>query len=132
VVRRFGGESLEICKAYSTDTNDSDGDPCGVAANHVESWRGSRLDEAIAAPMIGGVISSFLLELMVYPAIYKFGVAGNYEEAGSPKHEATEPHERTLSNLVTRRLIGVFHCGCLCELSIRAGSNAALYRARRV
>jgi Cu(I)/Ag(I) efflux system membrane protein CusA/SilA len=25
----------------------------------------------IAAPMIGGVISSFLLELMVYPAIYE-------------------------------------------------------------
>jgi Cu(I)/Ag(I) efflux system membrane protein CusA/SilA len=25
----------------------------------------------IAAPMIGGIVTSFLLELMVYPAIYE-------------------------------------------------------------
>jgi Cu(I)/Ag(I) efflux system membrane protein CusA/SilA len=31
---------------------------------------GADVMKRIAAPMIGGVISSFLLELMVYPAIY--------------------------------------------------------------
>jgi Cu(I)/Ag(I) efflux system membrane protein CusA/SilA len=32
---------------------------------------GADVMKRIAAPMIGGVISSFLLELMVYPAIYE-------------------------------------------------------------
>ena len=33
---------------------------------------GADVMKRIAAPMIGGVVSSFLLELMVYPAIYEF------------------------------------------------------------
>jgi Cu(I)/Ag(I) efflux system membrane protein CusA/SilA len=32
---------------------------------------GADVMKRIAAPMIGGVVSSFLLELMVYPAIYE-------------------------------------------------------------
>ena len=32
---------------------------------------GADVMKRIAAPMIGGIISSFLLELMVYPAIYE-------------------------------------------------------------
>ncbi len=32
---------------------------------------GADVMKRIAAPMIGGVITSFLLELMVYPAIYE-------------------------------------------------------------
>ena len=32
---------------------------------------GADVMKRIAAPMIGGVVSSFLLELVVYPAIYE-------------------------------------------------------------
>jgi Cu(I)/Ag(I) efflux system membrane protein CusA/SilA len=32
---------------------------------------GADVMKRIAAPMIGGLITSFLLELLVYPAIYK-------------------------------------------------------------
>jgi Cu(I)/Ag(I) efflux system membrane protein CusA/SilA len=32
---------------------------------------GADVMKRIAAPMIGGVVSSFLLELMVYPTIYE-------------------------------------------------------------
>ena len=32
---------------------------------------GSDVMKRIAAPMIGGIFTSFLLELMVYPAIYE-------------------------------------------------------------
>jgi Cu(I)/Ag(I) efflux system membrane protein CusA/SilA len=32
---------------------------------------GSDLMKHIAAPMVGGILTSFLMELMVYPAIYE-------------------------------------------------------------
>jgi Cu(I)/Ag(I) efflux system membrane protein CusA/SilA len=32
---------------------------------------GSDVMKRVAAPMVGGLVTSFLLELMVYPAIYK-------------------------------------------------------------
>ena len=32
---------------------------------------GADVMKRIAAPMIGGLVTSFLLELLVYPAIYK-------------------------------------------------------------
>jgi copper/silver efflux system protein len=31
---------------------------------------GSQIMKRIAAPMVGGIVTSFLLELLVYPAIY--------------------------------------------------------------
>ena len=31
---------------------------------------GSEIMKRIAAPMVGGIVTSFLLELVVYPAIY--------------------------------------------------------------
>ena len=33
---------------------------------------GSAIMKRIAAPMVGGIVTSFLLELLVYPAIYAF------------------------------------------------------------
>ena len=33
---------------------------------------GSEIMKRIAAPMVGGIVTSFLLELLVYPAIYAF------------------------------------------------------------
>ena len=42
----------------------------GPAAHHVHV-RGADVMKRIAAPMIGGLATSFLLELLVYPAIYK-------------------------------------------------------------
>jgi Cu(I)/Ag(I) efflux system membrane protein CusA/SilA len=32
---------------------------------------GSDVMKRIAAPMIGGILTSFLLELLVYPAVYE-------------------------------------------------------------
>jgi len=36
----------------------------------------------IAAPMIGGLVTSFLLELLVYPAIYKVWKTGDWSRTG--------------------------------------------------
>ena len=35
------------------------------------SGAGSDVMRRIAAPMIGGILTSFLLELLVYPAVYE-------------------------------------------------------------
>jgi len=36
----------------------------------VEQWTGADVMKRIAAPMVGGLVTSFLLELTVYPAIF--------------------------------------------------------------
>jgi len=40
---------------------------------------GSAIMKRIAAPMVGGIVTSFLLELLVYPAIYAFWRQGSTE-----------------------------------------------------
>src|SRR5215469_6060642 len=40
---------------------------------------GSEIMKRIAAPMVGGIVTSFLLELLVYPAIYAFWKEGSLE-----------------------------------------------------
>jgi Cu(I)/Ag(I) efflux system membrane protein CusA/SilA len=41
---------------------------------------GSEIMKRIAAPMVGGIVTSFILELLVYPAVYMV-----WKEAGLPK-----------------------------------------------
>jgi Cu(I)/Ag(I) efflux system membrane protein CusA/SilA len=43
----------------------------GLAPIMWASGTGSDVMKRIAAPMIGGIFTSFLLELVVYPAIYE-------------------------------------------------------------
>ena len=43
----------------------------GLAPIMWSSGRGADVMKRIAAPMIGGIFTSFLLELVVYPAIYE-------------------------------------------------------------
>ncbi len=55
---------------------------------------GSDVMKRIAAPMIGGIFTSFLLELIVYPAIYEiwrwnFGLKRKVEPVAGPLGEAT-------------------------------------------
>ena len=55
---------------------------------------GSDVMKRIAAPMIGGIFTSFLLELVVYPAIYEiwrwnFHLKGRAEPAAGALGEAT-------------------------------------------
>ena len=42
----------------------------GLAAGAVEHGTGADVMKRIAAPMVGGLVTSFLLELTVYPAIF--------------------------------------------------------------
>jgi Cu(I)/Ag(I) efflux system membrane protein CusA/SilA len=56
---------------------------------------GADVMKRIAAPMIGGLVTSFLLELLVYPAIYKL-----WKRRGEMGHlkarlEADVPAEET-------------------------------------
>jgi copper/silver efflux system protein len=49
---------------------------------------GSAIMKRIAAPMVGGIVTSFLLELLVYPAIYAFWRQGSIEvESGEEAEE---------------------------------------------
>ncbi len=43
----------------------------GLAPIMWAAGTGSDVMKRIAAPMVGGVVTSFLLELMVYPAVYE-------------------------------------------------------------
>jgi Cu(I)/Ag(I) efflux system membrane protein CusA/SilA len=52
----------------------------------------------IAAPMVGGIVTSFLLELLVYPAIYAFWRQGSIEG------ESEEASEEGKSLSTTRYL----------------------------
>jgi Cu(I)/Ag(I) efflux system membrane protein CusA/SilA len=44
---------------------------------------GAEIMKRIAAPMVGGILTSFLLELLVYPAIYAFWRERPLEKAAS-------------------------------------------------
>jgi len=41
----------------------------------------------IAAPMVGGIVTSFILELLVYPAIYAFWREGSLNADAEPARE---------------------------------------------
>jgi copper/silver efflux system protein len=49
---------------------------------------GADVMKRIAAPMIGGIFTSFLLELVVYPAIYELW---KWHSGMRPGREATPP-----------------------------------------
>jgi Cu(I)/Ag(I) efflux system membrane protein CusA/SilA len=51
---------------------------------------GSDVMRRIAAPMIGGIFTSFLMELLVYPVIYEFWKAREVRRAQSSLSEATQ------------------------------------------
>ena len=59
---------------------------------------GSAIMKRIAAPMVGGIVTSFLLELLVYPAIYAFW------RQGSTEGESEEASEEGKSLSTTRYL----------------------------
>jgi Cu(I)/Ag(I) efflux system membrane protein CusA/SilA len=51
---------------------------------------GSEIMKRIAAPMVGGIVTSFILELLVYPGIYAFWREASLEpdiEDGERKNE---------------------------------------------
>jgi Cu(I)/Ag(I) efflux system membrane protein CusA/SilA len=55
---------------------------------------GSDVMKRIAAPMVGGIFTSFVLELLVYPAVYELwkrkSVSERLELAKAPASEETE------------------------------------------
>jgi Cu(I)/Ag(I) efflux system membrane protein CusA/SilA len=57
---------------------------------------GSDVMKRIAAPMIGGIFSSFVLELLVYPAIYELWKRNTVDEPGSVEAAAYEDGKRPL------------------------------------
>ena len=48
---------------------------------------GSDVMKRIAAPMIGGILTSFLLELLVYPAVYQIW-KWNFEARRYNRHKS--------------------------------------------
>jgi Cu(I)/Ag(I) efflux system membrane protein CusA/SilA len=57
---------------------------------------GSDVWKRIAAPMVGGILTSFVLELLVYPAIYEI-----WKWHFEMKQARVEPRAATLSALPT-------------------------------
>jgi copper/silver efflux system protein len=62
---------------------------------------GSEIMKRIAAPMVGGICTSFILELLVYPAIY--AVWRERELAPEPKYESLVPSSYVVSPESTAR-----------------------------
>ena len=54
----------------ASQSHDGDGHSDGPAAHPVGHGAGSGVMKRIAAPMVGGVATSFILELLVYPVIF--------------------------------------------------------------
>jgi Cu(I)/Ag(I) efflux system membrane protein CusA/SilA len=48
---------------------------CGLLPILWSAAAGADVMKRIAAPMIGGLVTSFLLELLVYPAAYKLWIS---------------------------------------------------------
>ena len=55
---------------YATGADDRLSHFSRAASYHVEPWHGGRCDERIAAPMVGGMITTTILILLVIPVIY--------------------------------------------------------------
>jgi Cu(I)/Ag(I) efflux system membrane protein CusA/SilA len=53
---------------------------------------GSEIMKRIAAPMVGGIVTSFILELLVYPAVYMV-----WKEAGLPKESGELSEEQIVA-----------------------------------
>lgn len=69
---------------------------------------GSDVMKRIAAPMVGGIFTSFLLELLVYPAIYSVWRQRSLARVALPEEVATsatfEPSEQREDSLLTLKL----------------------------
>jgi len=52
---------------------------------------GSDVMKRIAAPMVGGIFTSFVLELLVYPVIYELWRGVSYREKSTEKVELMNP-----------------------------------------
>ena len=65
---------------------------------------GSAIMKRVAAPMVGGIVTSFILELLVYPAIYAFWresslhAEADGEAAGSPQPRTSYLELETIKN----------------------------------
>ena len=57
--------------AHPAEGNDRDRDGARVSAGAVVHRDRADIMKRIAAPMIGGIFTSFILELVVYPAVYE-------------------------------------------------------------
>lgn len=60
----------------------------GLVPTMWSAGTGANVMKRIAAPLIGGIVSSFVLELLVYPAIYEV-----WKWQFDLKHGAREPSE---------------------------------------
>ena len=56
---------------------------------------GADVMKRIAAPMIGGLVTSFLLELLVYPAIYKLWKLKTEMKGLAPSEDHDPSNPRT-------------------------------------
>ena len=60
----------------------------GLVPTMWSAGTGADVMKRIAAPLIGGIVSSFVLELLVYPAVYEV-----WKWQFELKHDAGEPSE---------------------------------------
>ncbi len=59
----------------------------------ISSTAGADVMKRIAAPMVGGLVTSFLLELLVYPAAYKLWHAGGVGKEGRREPLGETPYD---------------------------------------
>jgi len=64
----------------------------GLAPILWSTGAGSAILKRIAAPMVGGILTSFLLELLVYPAIYSIWRSPRDEQEAFRDHELLAEH----------------------------------------
>ena len=60
----------------------------GLLPVMISTGTGSDVMRRIAAPMVGGLLTSFLLELTVYPAIFAIWKRRQVERRGSPINDS--------------------------------------------
>ena len=77
-VRRIRLKMMTVCAAFM-----------GLVPVMWATGAGADVMKRIAAPMVGGLFTSFALELLVYPAIYAIWRSGDLE-SGASRCEADE------------------------------------------
>jgi Cu(I)/Ag(I) efflux system membrane protein CusA/SilA len=79
-VKRVRPKAMTVCAAFM-----------GLLPIMWSTGTGADLMKRIAAPMVGGLVTSFALELLVYPAIYYLWKKGEVEEGPATLPAVPEP-----------------------------------------
>jgi predicted RND superfamily exporter protein len=68
---------------------------------------GSEIMKRMAAPMVGGIVTSFILELLVYPAVYALWKERSLDKGSAELHHKDMAANRFLEGTSVQDLVSI-------------------------